>query len=117
MRALKLIAQIVTGTLAGIVTGAIHYQVHSITEIDTFGNALAVAFSFWPGMLMGYLGIYIERLGGEEEPDVPAAAAICAFLWFIYLFRAITLLIGLPALSNWTEGPVNWLVKFFELFV
>jgi hypothetical protein len=117
MSACKWITQIATGTLAGVVTGAIHYQVHPITEIDTFGHALAVAFSFWPGMLIGYLGIYIERVGGEEEPDVPAAAAICAFLWFAYLFRAITLLIGLPVLSDWTQGPVNWLVKFFELFV
>lgn len=115
MSALKWIAQIATGTLAGIVTGAIHYRVHPITEINTFGSAIGVAFSFWPGMLIGYLAIYIER--GEKEPDVPAAAAICAFLWFVYLFRAITLLVGLPILSDWTHAPVNWLVKFFEFFV
>ncbi len=117
MGAIRFIAQVVAGALAGIVTGAIHYKVHPLTEINTVGSAIAVAFSFWPGMIIGYLAIQIERIGGEDEPSPPAAAAICALLWFVYLFRATTLLIGLPVLSDWTQAPVEWLVRFFELFV
>src|SRR6185437_7697969 len=101
---------------AVIVTKAIHYHVHPLTEINTVLGALAVAFSFWPGMILGYLVLALKRSRGEKEPDVPAAAGICAMLWFVYLFRALTLLIHLPVLSNWTQAPVGWLVNFFDHF-
>ncbi len=76
-----------------------------------------MAFSFWPGMILGYLAMSIDRSGGENESTPPAASAICALLWFVYLFRALTLLIGLPILSNWTEVPINLIVRFFEIFI
>lgn len=110
-------AHVVATAIAILVTGLIHYKVHDLTEIDTFWGAIGVAFSFWPGMILGYLAMAIERIGGKEEPTPPAAAAICALLWFVYLFRALTLLIGLPVLSNWTAVPVSLIVKFFEIFV
>jgi len=56
--------------------------VHPITEVNTVAGALAVAFSFWPEMLVGSLAIWINtHLAGEEHPDAPAAAALCAVLW------------------------------------
>jgi hypothetical protein len=113
-----LTAQIFAGALALLVEGIIHYDVHPITEVNTVKDALLVAFSFWPGIIVGYAAIWIEtRLARWREPEPPAAAALCAVLWFVYLFRAATLLIGLPVLSDWTQQPVNWLVRFFELFV
>lgn len=118
MKARSVVVQVVGGALALLVEGAIHYEVHPITAVNTVRGALAVAFSFWPGMLVGYVVVWINtHVAGDEHPDAPAAAALCAVLWFVYLFRAATLLIGLPILSDWTQAPVNWLVKFFELFI
>jgi hypothetical protein len=114
MKPRSLFIQILAGALALLVEGAINYKVYPINQIDTVWGALVVAFSFWPGMLIAYASIGIQRWAGEKEPDVPAAAAICAMLWFIYLFRALTLAIGLPMLSNWTQWPVDVLVNFFE---
>ena len=114
---MKLASQLSGGALALLVTGAIHYHLHSLTAINTFGHALVVSFSFWPGMFLGYLAMKVVRFSGLNESPPSVASAICAFFWFIYLFRAITLLVKMPQLSNWTEGPVFWLVYFFDLFV
>ncbi len=113
---MKAILQAVAALAALLVTGAIHYHVHPLTEVNTVLGALAVAFSFWPGMILGYLVLALKRSRGENEPEVPAAAGICAMLWFVYLFRALTLLVHLPGLSNWTQAPVEWLVSVFERF-
>jgi hypothetical protein len=114
----RFLAQVSGGALALLVEGAIHYEIHPINAVNTATGALIVAFSFWPGMLVGYLSIWIQRhIAKDEEPDTPAAAALCAAMWFVYLFRALTLAVGLPALSNWTQAPVNWMVRFFELWV
>ena len=117
MKAKRVLIHIFGGILATILTGVIHYNVHAITEINTFWSAVAVAFSFWPGMLIGYLVIYLKERGGDDDPAPPVTAVICALFWFVYLFRAATLLIGLPILSNWTQKPVDLLVKFFEFFI
>lgn len=118
MKFLKLLAQIAGGALALLVEGAIHYQIHPINTVNTAKDAVIVAFSFWPGMIVGYLAVWIQQnLAKDEEADAPAAAALCALMWFVYLFRALTLVLGLPMLSNWTQSPVNWLVRFFEMFV
>jgi hypothetical protein len=104
--------------LALLVEGVISYQFHPLNAVNTPRDALIVAFSYWPGMLIGYLSIWLQRKATpEEDPDTPAAAAICAVLWFVYAFRALTLLIHARWLSNWTEAPANWIVKFFSLFV
>jgi len=118
MKAIRFFGQVLAGALAMIIEGLIHYKVHPINEVNTVKDAFIVAFSFWPGMLIGYLVIWIQRhLARDEEPEAPAAAALCAVLWFVYLLRALTLLMGLPVLSNWTQQPVTWIVKFFELFI
>jgi len=118
MKFLKLLAQIFAGALALLVEGAIHYKIHPINEVSTATGAVIVAFSFWPGMIVGYVAVLIQRhLAKDEETDAPAAAALCGVMWFVYLFRALTLVIGLPVLSNWTQAPVNWLVRFFEMWV
>lgn len=115
---MRFLAQCIGFFLALLVEGLIHYKVYPITEVNTVRGALIVAFSFWPAMLVGYLSVWLQRkIAGEEEPDPPAAAALCAVLWFVYLFRAITLAVGVPALSNWTESPVRWIVKFFEFLI
>jgi hypothetical protein len=112
------LAQFVGFFLALSVEGLIHYHVYPITEVNTAKGALIVAFSFWPGMLLGYASVWFQaNLAGEEDPDPSAAAALCAFLWFVYLFRAATLAIGLPALSNWTQAPVGWIVGIFEWLI
>ena len=114
----KFSIQVLVGALALWVEGLIHYTLHPLNAVNTAGGALIVAFSYWPGMLIGYVSIWLQRkVDPDEPPDTPAAAAICALLWFIYLFRAFTLLIHLPSLSNWTEIPANWLVRFFAMFV
>jgi hypothetical protein len=114
----RFLAQILGGALALLVEGAIHYEIYPLTSINTARDAVIVAFSFWPGIIVGYLSVWIQKhLAKEEEPDVPVAAALCSVMWFIYLFRALTLAVGLPSLSNWTEAPVHWLVHFFELWV
>lgn len=118
MKLLKFLAQVLGGALALLVEGAIHYQIHPISAVGTAKDALIVAFSFWPGMLVGYLAIWIQRLSAkDEEPDAPVASVLCALMWFVYLFRALTLAVSLPSLSNWTQTPVDWLVRFFELWV
>lgn len=118
MKFLKFLAQVLGGALALLVEGAIHYEIHPINAVNTVKDALIVAFSFWPGVIVGYLAVWIQRhLAKDEEPDAPAAAALCALMWFVYLFRALTLAVGLPVLSNWTQSPVTWLVRFFELWV
>src|SRR5258708_20078500 len=117
MKVWRLLGKVFGGALALLVEGAIHYEIHPINAIDTAKDALIVAFSFWPGMLVGYLAIWIQKhIAKDEEPDAPAAAALCAAMWFVYLFRALTLAVGLPSLSNWTQTPVNWLVLFFDLW-
>jgi len=96
---------------------SLHYDIHPITDINTSIGALFVAFSFWPGMIVGYFAMWVwKHWAKDEEPEPPAAAALYAVLWFIYLFRALTLFIGLPVLSNLTQVPVDWLVKIFESF-
>jgi hypothetical protein len=118
MKFWRFLAQVFGGALALLVEGAIHYEIHPINAIDTAKDALIVAFSFWPGMLVGYLSIWIQKhVAKDDAPDAPAAAALCALMWFVYLLRALTLVIGLPSLSNWTQTPVNWLVRFFEFWV
>jgi hypothetical protein len=112
-----LVVQVVAGILATVVTGVIHYKVHPLTEIDTFGNAVAVAFSFWPGLIVAHIAIYIGRIVGEDELKLSVASEACALLWFVYLFRAGTLLLELPVLSDWTRVPVNIIVRFFDIFV
>jgi hypothetical protein len=116
MKAKSFFIQVLAGILACFVTGVIHFKVQPITKINTTANAVAVAFSFWPGLIVGHIAIYFGRLIGEDELKLSVASEICALLWFVYLFRAATLLLGLPILSNWTQAPVNLLVKFFELF-
>ena len=111
-------AQFVGFFLALSVEGLIHYQVYPITEVNTVKGALIVAFSFWPGMILGYFSMWIQKtVAGEEDPDPSAVAALCALLWFVYLFRAATLAVGLPVLSNWTQAPVTWIVNFFEFLI
>lgn len=115
---MKFFAQFAGIFLALLVEGLIHYKVYPITEVNTVRGALLVAFSFWPGMLLGYLSMWIQRkLADDENPDPSAAAALCALLWFVYLFRAATLALGVPALSNWTQAPVGWIVRFFEFLI
>jgi|GEM_PF-5120358 hypothetical protein len=118
MKTKSLLAQFIGFFLALTIEGLIHYHVYPITEVNTVKGALIVAFSFWPGMFIGYLSMWIQaNVAGEKDPDPSAAAALCALLWFVYLFRAATLLIGLPVLSNWTQAPVGWIVSLFEFFI
>lgn len=118
MKAKSFLAQFIGFFLALTIEGLIHYQVYPITEVNTVKGALIVAFSFWPGMLVGYASMWIQaNVVGEEDPDPSAAAALCALLWFVYLFRAATLLIGMPVLSNWTQAPVEWIVGLFEFAI
>lgn len=118
MNVKSFLAQVAGFFLALTVEGLIHYKIYPITEVNTVMGALIVAFSFWPGMILGYFSMWLQTaFAGEEDPDPSAAAALCAFLWFVYLFRAATLAIGLPGLSDWTQTPVNWIVKFFEFFI
>ena len=118
MKTKSLLAQFIGFFLALTIEGLIHYHVYPITEVNTVKGALIVAFSFWPGMLIGYTSMWIQaNVAGEKDPDPSVAAALCALLWFVYLFRAATLLIGLPVLSNWTQAPVGWIVSLFEFFI
>ena len=110
----KLLGQLVAAVLAFVLADLIHYEIHPLTSINTVGGALVVAFSYLPGVLIGYLVIWIEQKAGEDDPDVPVAAVICGLLWFVYLFRALTLLVGLPGLSNWTQAPAELLVRILE---
>ena len=115
---MKFLIQFVGLFLALSIEGLIHYQVFPITEVNTAMGALMVAFSFWPGMIIGYLSMWVQRtVAGDDNPDPSAAAALCALLWFVYLFRAATLLVGLPGLSNWTQAPVSWIVSLFEWMI
>lgn len=115
MKVLRFFGQLTGSVLAFLAERAIHYKIHPFTSVDTVKDALIVAFSFWPGILIAYLSMWIATtLGGEKDVDAPAAGAICSMLWFVYLFRAITLLIHLPGLSNWTEAPAVWIAKSFE---
>lgn len=114
---MKFIIQTAALTVTFFVVRFISYKIHPLSDVNTFWGAIVVAFSFWPGILLGYLALHIQRIArpNENEPqEVPVAAAICSMLWFVYLFRALTLLIHLPVLSNWTQVPVELLVRFFE---
>ena len=110
----KLLWQIAAAVVIVFLTDLIHYHVHSLRSVHTFSGALIVAVSFLPGVIIGYLIVWIQRKSGEEEPDVPVAGVICALLWFVYLFRALTILVGLPALSNWMGGPSDFLINGLE---
>ena len=118
MNVKSFLAQLAGFVLALTVEGLIHYQIYPITEVNTAKGALIVAFSFWPGMILGYFSMWIQKtIAGEEYPDPSAASALCALLWFVYLFRAAPLALGLPVLSEWTQTPVNWIVNIFEFFI
>jgi hypothetical protein len=114
----RFLAQTIGAALVVIVEATIHYKIHPITAVNTPRDAIIVAFSFLPGVFIAYASIWLQqRITSDDEPEVPAAGALCSVMWFVYVFRALTLAIGLPGLSNWTEAPVNWTVRFFELFI
>jgi hypothetical protein len=115
MGCMRLLIQAAALLATAFVIRLISYNIHPLNDVNTFWGAIAVAFSFWPGILLGYLALHLQRVATrekDENQDPPAAALICALLWFVYLFRAATLLIHLPALSNWTQAPVDAIVKF-----
>ncbi|MEE9139261.1 MAG: hypothetical protein V3U18_00615 [Alphaproteobacteria bacterium] len=116
MKLIGLITQIVALVLAGLVTAGIHFHLHPLTRIHTVGDAVASAFSFGPGMIIGYLGLSVERLLGKDDPTPSAAAAICVVFFGLGLYRAATLLIRRSDLSDWTIIPLRTLVGFLELF-
>jgi hypothetical protein len=56
--------------LALLVEGAIRYEIHPLTAINTTRDAVIVAFSFWLDIIVGYLSVWIQKhLAKEEEPD------------------------------------------------
>jgi hypothetical protein len=110
----RILWQLLAVTVAVAGAGLVQYHVQPLTSVNTVGGALLVAVSFIPGMLVGGAAVWFQKRARIEEPDVPAASAICSLLWFVYLFRAATLLIGLPVLSNWAQKPVEILVKILE---
>jgi hypothetical protein len=110
----RLLRQLAAALVILLLTGLIHYQVRPLNSVDTAGGAFILALSCFPGIIIGYAIVAIQRRSGDDDPDVPVAALICALLWFVYLFRGLTLLLGLPGLSNWIEGPVDVLVKGIE---
>lgn len=110
----RLLWQMAAALIILLLTDLIHYEIRPLNSVDTVGGALILALSCFPGVVIGHAIIGIQRRLGDDDPDVPVAALICALLWFVYLFRALTLLIGLPGLSNWMEGGVDALVEGIE---
>ena len=112
---LRLLFQVAALLATAFVLQLIDYKIHPLSDVNTFWGAIAVAFSFLPGILLGYLALSLQRVATREKAenqDPPTPALICSLLWFVYLFRAATLLIHLPALSNWTQAPVEAIVRF-----
>jgi hypothetical protein len=77
MNAKSFFVQVFAGILACFVTGLIHFKVQPFTKINTPVNAVAVAFSFWPGLIVGHIAIYLGRLIGEDELKLSLASEIC----------------------------------------
>lgn len=116
MKLKVLLTQLATLVLAAFATAGVHFNLHSLIKIYTVGDAMATAFSFMPGMLIGYAGTYVERLAGKDSPTPSLAAAICLIFFLIGLFRAVTLLFKFSHLSEWTRVPLDGLVAFFNVF-
>ncbi len=116
MKLKVLLTQIATLVLAAFATAGIHYNLHSLIKIYTVGDSMATAFSFLPGMFIGYAGTYVERLGGKDTPTPSVAAAICLIFFVLGLFRAATLLLKVSDISNWTRVPLEGLVAIFDVF-
>ncbi len=102
--------------MSAFVIAAIHYNLHSLNQVNTIPDAVVAAFSFAPGIVIGYLAIHLQRLLGKDDP-APTFAFLISFAFFaLCLFRAATMFVRMSYLSDWTRVPVNALVDLFDVF-